>query len=211
MEGSQNSEQVTENRFRENMTAEEYTKALQRLTEFSQKELGDISSLEDIARETEGIGSALCAIAYTKGELTPQKAYHFHPGFKDGEPEPGVEKSVFLSAIGGTSVLDPEGGKAEQFALVTIKPVPLDSPPTQGNYEIMVPITPITELPEGEFDNRVYGVEFDGERWKHYLPRKQVNDPEALKTYTRLVQQGVREILATNPGPPAEVPATFMQ
>jgi len=193
-------------RTHENITAEEYKKAVDLLQSFNERSLDSVTSLDGLAEATRGIGEALMKVAFTKGKFNEKyKNYLYAPDII------GHEEELEDAMIDNPSNVFSMTTNSDQF--VTLSFIPYGEPPIEGSFEVTIPVNPLNaESHDPLLISRIGGKIFKDGRDQTVQPRKTPEDTEALKLYASLIQQGISKLTdEAAPPPPTEVPPPFYQ
>src|SRR5579863_6634003 len=221
---------VQETRLREDVTAAEYQAALQTLRDFASADVARVSTIDDLRQVTQGIGPALRAaiVSHPDSTLRPGRVWR---ETRDGEehilrsePECTLRKNIdenggllnlavrhhntsdqeFVDLSAGRE-FDPKnyGSTQEQLRalfhsgygarIFADKPIQVTGDGTVGSdletYELLA-----YETRAGDTQRTIY------------RPLLQLHDPEAQRSYARILQTCVRDVLTLNPPPPTPIP-----
>ena len=203
----------------ENISTSEYEQALERINRFNEQNRETISTLDELAKATAGLGDALMKVAHAKGEKDEKTISYTYPKsvFErrkklEEELEEGFEEDQRNEEANeddnNTFSITTNGN---QF--VTLSSMPLEGPQNQESYGVTISVLPINaQTDDLRFLNTVGGQRYMQSNGDELIfPRRFPNDPAVMKNYYDLLKKGVADFLATPPEPPTDIPSAFLQ
>lgn len=167
----------------ENVTADEYQRALENLERFAAKDINEIATLEDLAFEVRFVGKGVHTTVLASGELekTPPD---------DEYPERGyiIKQPVEDGTITATS----KHGK------VYIDHSRIENGYKSSKFNISLPIDKDITASEDLLHNAniAHALDRRGGKLISYYPAKEPHNPDMLRGYASILQEGVKDILS---------------
>ena len=197
----------------ENIPASEYEQALERIRKFNEQDVTTLSTLDELAEITSGLGDALMKVAYVKGEKDEKTKSYTYPKSVieqrkklDEELEESDSTDEISENDKNTYSITTNGN---QF--VTLSSMPLGGPQNKESYAVTISVLPInTQTDDPRFLHTIGGQRYMQSKGDELIfPRRFPDNPEVMKNYYDLLKKGVADFLATPPEPPAEIPTAF--
>jgi hypothetical protein len=182
------------------VTGEDYEKALENLKRFSGKDISKITTLEELAFEMRFVGKGLQAVVVSSGEIQETKFNYQHP--TNGEVKAVDRTYVIRKPVSGGTIFATSGEKQAYLDQYRI-----EGDSQLSNFTAIVPTDDEIRVSDDPFDNMLIAsaVDWRGEKTVSYFPAKEPLNKNVLQGYARVVQDGVKNILAVTK-PPTQVP-----
>lgn len=184
----------------ENITAADYEKAIANLERFTLKDTGEIITLDDLAFEMRFVGLGLRAVIVSNGKLYEQKHIWQHPtrgeidaiNRRHAIEKPLNDRSIILADIRGEFVRTQQKRKVAEATVV--------------DFDFSLPFTRAISIGTAEHNIWIaHAVDFREQTSGRYYPANSPDDTSVLQGYARVVQDGVKGVLAIIP-PPTSLP-----
>ena len=176
----------------ENVTGEEYQRAVENLKRFAAKDVNEITTLEQLAFEMQFVGRGLRSVVLASGEIQ-ETPFTYH------DPARGEVKAVDRTYVirkpleeGATIYASSERGRAylDQYRMEGGRQL--------SNFTASMPFDEEIKASDNPINNILIAsaVDWRGGKTVSYYPAKEPNNPDVLRGYGRVVQDGVKNILA---------------
>ncbi len=185
----------------EDVTGKDYERALENLRRFAEKDVNEITSLDELAFQMRFVSKGLRAVVLSSGEIQETKFDYEHPA--RGEVKAIDRVHVIRKPVAGGAEIFVSAEKGKAYLQQYI----MEGDNQLSNFTATVPIDEEILVSDDPFQNTMiaHAVDWRDGKTVSYYPAKEPSNQDVQRGYARVVQDGVKNVLAVAK-PPALLP-----